>query len=64
MDTFNRLVQQHKDWVAEFNAKVPDANALSERSNASLARFKSECASRPYLERDMDAIEHERGEKR
>lgn len=59
VDTYNRLVQQHRDWVAEFNGKIPDANGLSDRANASRERFKNECAKRPYLERDMDAIERE-----
>lgn len=59
VDTFNRLAQQQRDWVAEFNAKIPDANGLSDRANASRERFKNECAKRSYLERDMDAIERE-----
>ncbi|MFZ5636222.1 MAG: hypothetical protein ACOY82_06500 [Pseudomonadota bacterium] len=56
VDAYNALVAKHKEWVATFNADLPELNRRVDAGKALVARFNADCANRVYYDRDMDAI--------
>ncbi|MGQ0792813.1 MAG: hypothetical protein ACT4NX_01865 [Deltaproteobacteria bacterium] len=56
IDSFNALVDRHRQLVAAHNNRLPDANARVEQVNAAVARFNAKCADRAYYQYDMDAV--------
>lgn len=60
VDAYNAKLARRKDLVAEYNAKLPSANAQAQRYNALQGDWKSGCEDRPYSQADYASIPYRR----
>lgn len=56
VNSFNVLIDRHRNLVDAHNAKLPNANIRIEQMNAAIQRFNAKCANHAYYDSDMRAV--------
>lgn len=56
VDSFNKLINEHKQFVNAYNSKLPTINAHLDDINSAVDRFNKSCAEHAYYEHDMAAV--------